>query len=252
MWKTVEIIKERWGKNVFNSKKWLNEINMKDQLKHSNLVTATQQYSSDLRKQRKELKNYSKNQPCRRFLEKIFAILVIMDCITTPTVNFKTKLGLNQHDPITQEQSVLSKILTLFAAEEIILQHNVLGYRIDAYFHKYKLAIEVDEQGYHDRNNDYKIERQKAIENKLGCEFIRINPAKKDFNIFVENGQIQNYTVKSTKTLTEESTKKSLINEPSNKLLRLEFKSNNSTKTKYLKKYCLHYKDEIEDLLFSL
>ena len=86
------------------------------------------------------------------------------------------------------------------------MQHNVLGYRIDAYFPKYKLAIEVNEQGHNDRDIDYEIERQKAIENKLGCEFIKINPAKENFNIFVE-----------------ESTKKSLIDELSNKLLRLEF-----------------------------
>ena len=64
---------------------------------------------------------------------------IIMDCRTTPAVNFKTELGFNQHDPImTQEQSVLSKTVTLFAAEKIILQHNFLGYRIDAYFPKYK------------------------------------------------------------------------------------------------------------------
>ena len=30
--------------------------------------------------------------------------------------------------------------------------YSVLGYRIDLYFHKYKLAIEVDELGHADRN----------------------------------------------------------------------------------------------------
>ena len=65
---------------------------------------------------------------------------------------------------------------------------------------------------------------------------IEINPAKENFNIFVEIGKIRNYITKSTKNLTEESTKKSLIDELSNKLLRLEFKSNNSIKTK-----CLNY-----------
>ena len=119
-----------------------------------------------------------------------------MDCRTTPAVNFKTKLGFNQHDPImTQEQSVLSKIVTLFAAEEIILQHNVSGYRIDACFSKYKLVVEVDEQGHNDRDIDYEIKRQKAIEKELGCEFIRINPTKENFNIFAEIGKIQNYII---------------------------------------------------------
>ena len=65
---------------------------------------------------------------------------------------------------MTQEQSVLTKIMTVLAAEEIILQYNVLNYRFDAYFPKYKLAIEIDEQGHNDRFIDYKTERQKAIE----------------------------------------------------------------------------------------
>ena len=73
------------------------------------------------------------------------------------------------------------------------------------------------------------------IVNKIGREFIRINPTKKAFNIFVEIGKIQSYITKSTKKLTEESTKKPLIDELSNKLLRLEFKSNNSIKTQCLK-----------------
>ena len=60
-----------------------------------------------------------------------------------------------------------------------------MGYGIDAYFPKYKLAIKVDEQGHNGIHIDYEIERKKAIENRLGCEFIRINPAKENFNIFV-------------------------------------------------------------------
>ena len=120
-----------------------------------------------------------------------------MDCRTTQTVNFKTKLEFNQHDPImTQEQSILPKIVTLFAAEKIVLQHTVLAYRIDAYFPEYKLAIEVDEQGHNDRSIDFEIERKKAIEKVLDCKFIRINPAKETFSIFVEISEIQNYIVK--------------------------------------------------------
>ena len=63
------------GKNgieviVFNGKKWLNETNIKDQLKHSNLVAVTRYYPPELRKQRQELQNCGKYQPCRRFLEE--------------------------------------------------------------------------------------------------------------------------------------------------------------------------------------
>ena len=46
---------------------------------------------------------------------------------------------------------------------------------------------------------------------------------------------MQNFIVKVNKKLTEESTKKSLIDGISNKLLSLEFIKDNSIKTKCLK-----------------
>ena len=70
---------------------------------------------------------------------------------------------------MTQEQLVPRKIVTLFSAEEIILQHSVLTYRIDAYFPKYKLAVEEwhNEQGHNDKDIEYEIGRQKVIESNL-------------------------------------------------------------------------------------
>ena len=53
--------------------------------------------------------------------------------------------------------------------------------------------------------------------------------------MFKAINEIYRHIKKSTKKLTEESTKICLIEELSNKLLRLEFKSNNSVKTKCLK-----------------
>ena len=86
---------------------------------------------------------------------------------------FKTRLGINQHDLImTKKQSVLTKIMKVFPSEEILLQYSVLSYKIDLYFSNHRLAIEVDEKGHKDRNIDYEIKRQK----ELDCEFIRINP----------------------------------------------------------------------------
>ena len=59
----------------------------------------------------------------------------------------------------------------------------VLSYRIDLYFHDYKLSIEIHENGHSNRNIDYEIKRQKAIEQELGCKFIRI---EKKTQIFLE------------------------------------------------------------------
>ena len=92
-----------------------------------------------------------------------------MDCRTISAAELKKKKGFNQYGSImTQEQSMLSKILEVFSTEEISLQHHVLSYRIDAYFPKHKLAIEIDEQGRHNsRDIDYGIRRQKALEKEL-------------------------------------------------------------------------------------
>ena len=44
--------------------------------------------------------------------------------------------------------------------------------------------IEIDKNGHSDKNIDYEIKRLKAIEQGLGCEFVRIDPDKEDFDIF--------------------------------------------------------------------
>ena len=114
-------------------------------------------------------------------------------------------------------------------------QCTALGYRIDLYFHEYKLAIEVDELGHTNRNINNEIERQKALEKELNCVFIRINPDAADFNICKEINKIHRHINQSTIQQTEQKTKKSLIDNLSKGLLELEFKQNNQIKTKCLK-----------------
>ena len=58
------------------------------------------------------------------------------------------------------------------------------GHRIDSYFREYKLAIEINENGNSNRNIEYKVKRQKAINQELGCRFIWIDPDKEYFDIF--------------------------------------------------------------------
>ena len=59
----------------------------------------------------------------------------------------------------TKEQTVISAIKDTFEGENMQTQYSVLGYRIDLYFHKYKLVAEVDELGHSDRNINDEIER---------------------------------------------------------------------------------------------
>ena len=131
------------------------------------------------------------------------------------------------HDVINKQQTVINPIKDAFEGEDMQTQYSVLGNRIDLYFHKYKLTIDVDELGHADRNLGNEIERQKALEKELDCVFIRINPDGKNFNIFKEINKIHRHIKKSTK--------KSLIDDLSKRLLELEFKSNHSIKSKCLK-----------------
>ena len=110
---------------------------------------------------------------------------------------------------------MLQSIKDAFEGENMQTQYSVLGYKIDLYFHEYKLAIEVDELDHNEINIDSEIQRQRAIE-------------KENFKIFKAINEIHRHIKKSTK--------KSLIDKISKRLLELEFKSNHSIITKALKR----------------
>ena len=150
-----------------------------------------------------------------------------MDCRTISAHKFTTRLGFKEYDVIlTKAQSVLARIISSLEGENMQTQYNVLGYRIDLYFYDYNLEIETDENGHSDRNIDYEIKRQKAIEQELGYKFIRTDPDKKDFDIFRAINEIFRHI--------KQSTKKTLINKISTRL-RLVFKSDNIIKSKAMK-----------------
>ena len=137
-------------------------------------------------------------------------------------------LGFTLYNVInTKEQTIINSIKDAFEAEDMQTQYTVIGYRIDLYFHKFNLAIEVDELGHNDRNITYEIQRQQALERELNCVFIRINPDAVGFNIFREINKIHRHIKKSSK--------KSLIGKISERMLELEFLSNHSIKSKCLK-----------------
>ena len=106
----------------------------------------------------------------------------------------------------TKEQTVINLIKNAFEGENMQTKYTVLNYRIDLYFHEYKLAIEVDELGHNDRNIDYEIQRQRALEKKLDCVFIRINPDVQDLNICKEINKMHRHINQLTKQQTEQKT----------------------------------------------
>ena len=164
----------------------------KEKLRYKKLPVITNKYHPAYKKDRYELVDKPKKQPNGIFLRSDLAFKVIMDCRTDESCNLKRNLGFRLHDVIhTKEKTVLKSLKDAFEGEDMQTQYSVLGYRIDLYFHKHKLAIEVDELGHADRNLSDEIERRKALEKELDCVFIRINLDGKNFNIFKE---IKKYT----------------------------------------------------------
>ena len=140
---------------------------------------------------------------------------------------FWSLLGFKEHVFESKENSMIEKIQTVFSAEKILLEHSVFTYRIDLYFPKHRLAVEIDEQNHENRNINYEIQRQKAIEKELKFEFIRINLDNENFDVFVKISKIQNHFI--------ESTKKNVIDDALNELIKLKSKKFDSIKRKCLK-----------------
>ena len=118
--------------------------------------------------------------------------------------------------PECREQEVKSKIGNIFVNEKILEEYSVkideidpqfcehykekiqvnkngceyILFSIDVYFTEYLLTVEIDEKKHAGRDLIFEEKRQKALQKKLGCEFIRVNTSKhygKDYEI----GRIQ-------------------------------------------------------------
>ena len=82
--------------------------------------------------------------------------------------------------------------------------------------------VDIGKETY--ENNDINVIVDEML---MNSRFFRINPDEENFNIFKEINKIHRHIKKSTK--------KSLIDDLSKRLLELEFKSNHSIKSKCLK-----------------
>jgi very-short-patch-repair endonuclease len=93
------------------------------------------------------------------------------------------------HKYIPYETTFAINIKKAFKGEIIENQYPVDDYNIDFYFPKYKLAIEFDENR-HRFCIKKDTERQKYIENKINCIFIRVQESD---NIFDSINKIFTY-----------------------------------------------------------
>ena len=112
----------------------------------------------------------------------------------------KSKIGkiLKKHNPLEEYSVRIYEIDPFFIniMKKIQADKNECEYilfRIDIYFSECFLADEIDEKGHTDRDIIFEEKRQKALEKKLGCKFIRINTsnAKNGYDLDYEVGNAQ-------------------------------------------------------------
>ena len=119
---------------------WLNEKNIEEKLGHKNLPAISNKYDKICKKCRYELVSKPIKQSDRKFLRIDLALKIIMDCRTDKSCSLKKKLMFKLYDVINpKEQTIVNSIKDTFEGENIQTQYSVLGYRIDLYFHEYKL-----------------------------------------------------------------------------------------------------------------
>ena len=182
-------------------------------------------------KYRQELMPNAEYQRCRVFVQNDLVEKRIKSCRKSRKkfLEFKKMLGLDPDVVTCDSQDIISALQVAFEGEVILTQYCIENKRIDAYFSKYKLGIEIDEYNHEGRNSNYEKSRQLMIENH-GITIFRTNPDAADFNMNRLINQIYKYIVESITKQTKVSTKKSLIDDLSKRLLELEFKSNYSIK----------------------
>ena len=113
------------------------------------------------------------------------------------------------------EYEVRSKIGNIFVNENILKEYSVQIYETDPYFYEYYrkkirvdkngckyilfrtdeylLAVEIDEKVHTGRDLIFEEKRQKSLEKKLGCKFIRINTSREGYDADYEVNRIQTF-----------------------------------------------------------
>ena len=241
MYKMVQISKEGYKKcevEIIDKGRyfWVNRKDLEVESDVANWAQIFDKCDSEKQKYRQELTPNAEYQRCRVFVRNDLVERKIKSCRKSSKKfsEFKNKLGLDPDVVTCVEQDTISALQVAFEGEIIHTQYCIENKRLDDYFPKYKLGIEVDEYNHEGRNFQYEQGRQFMIESH-GITIIRTNPDDADFDMNKLINQTYMQILKSSKKQTKVSTKKSLIEDISKRLLELEFKSNHSVKSQCLK-----------------
>jgi len=113
--------------------------------------------------------------------------------------------GVKIHNKISFKEIDIVQELVMFCEHSNInysyqYRQNINRYSIDFFIHLYNISVEIDENGHKDRDPTYEISRENFIVDRLGCEFIRVNPDSLDFHIGDLIGKINSCVLKKMST----------------------------------------------------
>ena len=104
--------------------------------------------------------------------------------------------------------------------------------RIDVYFTEYFLAVEIDEKCHTDRDLTFEEKRQKALEKKLNCEFIRINTSRESYDADYGVSRIQTFIKFKDKEKEKENKKNKRYKKTKRRNIKIKTSINKSKCTK--------------------
>ena len=89
-------------------------------------------------------------------------------------LEFKEKLGLDPNEYSFDEHDVISALQFAFEGEIMHTQYCVQNKRLDFYFSKHKLGVEIDQYGHADRDFEYEQSRQLRIEKEMVVKLLEL------------------------------------------------------------------------------
>ena len=117
-----------------------------------------------------------------------------------PEFEVKSKIGkiFKKHNPLEEYSVKIYEIDPYFYEhyEKKLIDKNrckYISFRIDIYFSECFLAVEIDEKRHTDTDIIFEEKRQKGLEKKLNCKFIRTNTsnAKNGYDLDYEVGNAE-------------------------------------------------------------
>lgn len=170
---------------MIDGEQWYVGKDVADILGYSQTAKAVREHVNSRYKRKYEMPTNGGKQRCiiinNNGLEQLISSNTLPNALD---IAKKFNINVNHILNTRKKQDSIHAILKTFKGERMVRQYSVGTYRIDLYFPKYRLAIECDEHGHSDRDQEYEQTRQHYIEDKLGCKFIRYNPDSKNYNIF--------------------------------------------------------------------